>query len=88
MDQFQECERWIEELTGFGSSYWVIPFDQNTDDESIDAIRQRYENKSVVRVGDRVNSSASYQTTKVLYRINAPANDRGALEKALWRTQP
>jgi hypothetical protein len=41
----------------------------------------------VVRVGDKVNSSASYQATKVLYRINAPANDRGALDKALWRTQ-
>lgn len=87
MEQFEECEQWIEELTGKESSYWVMPFDRNTDGASIDAIRKRSGNKSVVRAGDRVNSPASYQSTRVLYRINAPANDRLALQDALRRAQ-
>lgn len=87
MEQFEECDRWIQELTGRESSYWVMPFDRNTDAASINAIREHSGNKSIVQVGDMVNSSASYRSTRVLYRINAPANDRVALEKTLYRRQ-
>lgn len=88
LEQFEECDRWIQQLTGRESSYWVLPFDRDTDAAAIDAIREHEGNKTVVQVGDMVNLSKNYLSTKILYRINAPANDRMALKKTLCRRYP
>jgi hypothetical protein len=83
MDQFGECASWIQDVTGSDSDYWVFPFDRNTDPAGIATIRNSYPEKIIVRVGDVVNLPVS-SGKRILYRINAPANDREQLEGILF----
>jgi hypothetical protein len=84
MDQFDECARWIQDVTGNESNYWVFPFDRNTDPAAIATIRNSYPEKIIVHVGDVVNLPLGFGNKRILYRINAPANDRGQLEETLF----
>src|SRR5262249_18065986 len=83
MDQFEECDRWIKELIGHESEYWVFPFDRNIDSTSIDAIRKKTE-KHIVQVREKLNSYHSFNSTRILFRINAPTNDRRMLNEKLY----
>jgi Polysaccharide deacetylase len=83
MDQFGECARWIQDVTGSDSDYWVFPFDRNTDPAAITVIQNSYPEKIIVHVGDVVNLPLS-SGKRILYRINAPANDGEQLEGTLF----
>ena len=83
MDQFNECANWIEGVTGSDSDYWVFPFDRNTDPAATTMIQNSYPKKIIVHVGDVVNLPLT-SGKRVLFRINAPANDREQLEGILF----
>ena len=83
MDQFHECARWIQDVTGNESDYWVFPFDINIDPAAIATIRNSYPEKIIVKVGDVVNLPLGFGNKRILHRITAPANDREQLEGTL-----
>ena len=82
IDEFEECDRFIQDVTGAASTYWVTPFGENAD--ATVTARQKRCNKNVVLVGDRVNLRPDFERTHSLYRISAPANDRDGLWHALF----
>ena len=86
LDQFDECEKWISDVIGQNSDYWVIPFDVRTDVMAISTIREKRSEKTIVRVGDLANSSVTFLDGRVLYRIGTPTIDRHKLQMSLYRT--
>jgi peptidoglycan/xylan/chitin deacetylase (PgdA/CDA1 family) len=84
MDEFEECERFIQSLIGTESNYWVSPFGQHIEPSAISASQKRRDEKHIVLVGTRVNVCPSVDSTRILYRISAPANDRNQLTQALF----
>ena len=84
MDQFEECERFIQSLIGTESNYWVTPFAQNIEPSASSASQKHRDEKNIVLVADRVNVCTSFESTRTLYRIDASANDRNQLAQVLF----
>lgn len=84
MDEFEECERFIQSLMGTASNYWVSPFGQYIEPSAISASQQHRDEKHIVLVDSRVNVCTSFESTRTLYRISAPANDRSKLAQVLF----
>jgi peptidoglycan/xylan/chitin deacetylase (PgdA/CDA1 family) len=79
IEEFRECDEFIQSITGAPSSYWVTPFGERTDPT---VTAQNQHGKNVVLVDDRLNVRAGFEQSHTLYRICAPANDR----HQLWHT--
>ena len=84
MDQFEECERFIQSLIGTESNYWVTPFAQNIEPSTSSTSQKHRDEKNIVLVDNRVNVCTSFESTRTLYRIDAPANDRNQLAQVLF----
>jgi peptidoglycan/xylan/chitin deacetylase (PgdA/CDA1 family) len=83
VSQFEECDDFIESLTGGRSKFWVFPFDRNIDPAAVDELRRSRADVTPVLVRDRANTPADFARHGVLHRINAPAKDRDGLAAAL-----
>lgn len=84
-EEFEECERKIDEYLGIKTRYWVIPFDRGSHRSknltevfnSVDA-----ENRYLVLVGNKFNRNYTSQKN-ILYRIFVPYVDGKGLVKYL-----
>jgi peptidoglycan/xylan/chitin deacetylase (PgdA/CDA1 family) len=84
MDEFEECERFIQSCIGTESTYWVSPFGQHIKPSAMRASQKhRDDEKNIVLVSDRINVHTKFASNRILYRINAPANDRNRLAQVL-----
>jgi len=83
LEQFEECDGFIESLLGTKSDYWVTPFGQHIAPSAISARQKPRDEKTIVLVDNRVNVGASFESTPTLYRICAPSNDRNQLAQVL-----
>jgi peptidoglycan/xylan/chitin deacetylase (PgdA/CDA1 family) len=86
LEQFEECEQFIRDLTGAASGYWVFPFDRKVDPAAIDQIQQRRPDQAVVLVRGRFNSPKL--GGPILYRISPNPYSRSNLQQTLKAASP
>ncbi|MFC1495127.1 hypothetical protein ACFL6W_07600 [Thermodesulfobacteriota bacterium] len=71
-EEFQECEVSIKSICQSPSQHWVLPFDRPSPLENTRTTNGIRGDRCWVVVGNRRNTSESYNNTRVLYRISAP----------------
>jgi peptidoglycan/xylan/chitin deacetylase (PgdA/CDA1 family) len=79
IEEFEECDRFLHSLIGTESPYWVSPFGQPLEPSALRASQKHRDEKYIVLVGSRVNTGPGFASTRTLYRMSAPANDRHRL---------
>lgn len=84
VDQFQECERFIQDLIGTASEFWVSPFAHEIAPTDLQTGHDPSCKPTIVLAGDRINMCPDIDSTRTLYRIVAPANDRSRLADAVF----
>jgi peptidoglycan/xylan/chitin deacetylase (PgdA/CDA1 family) len=80
LEQFDECESYLQTLTGRASDFWVFPFDIKLTGEAVDLVRRERSDKAVVLVRNRPNTAGD---PCILTRIQAPVSDRRRLGDVL-----
>lgn len=75
LDQFLECERFLVDLVGEESGFWVLPFDRGVELSALEPARAPGK-RSIVLMGNKVNRPGAGRDPDLLYRIHSPENDR------------
>ena len=82
LKEFEDCDTFIDSITGGPSSFWVAPFGTMSPNY-VDAIIREYDSKTIVLVGGTGNTPVSAGPGRILYRVNVPSNDRTAVGSSL-----
>ncbi len=87
VDQFTECETFLEQLVGAPTRYWVVPFDRGLQRSNslLDDFRHSGGERHLVLVGGRANTKENL-SRRVIYRTQAPVADGRALLALLRRS--
>jgi peptidoglycan/xylan/chitin deacetylase (PgdA/CDA1 family) len=87
LEQFDECERFIQDTFGEASRYWVFPFDINVTDEAIGRVTAHAPERTVTLVRNRANRPRNGDPgtlpSRPLYRIEAPVRHRERIRDVL-----
>jgi peptidoglycan/xylan/chitin deacetylase (PgdA/CDA1 family) len=84
IEQFEECERVLGELTAAPTRYWVFPFGQERGlEQAVRQIRECGTGRVPVLVRNKVNSGSDYAAEPALFRIDAPVTSRSRLPDVL-----
>ena len=82
-EEFEECEKALNEYFGIKTKYWVLPFDRYRSKRLFEVFNNSDdENRYLVLVGNKVNINPRC-TNNVLFRIIPPKDDGKGLVKYL-----